>query len=35
MQYFADKLSQCQTLEEASDIFRYNGNRSDPGAQYA
>jgi len=28
MQYFADKLSQCQTLEEASDIFRYNGNRS-------
>ncbi|MDD3104866.1 MAG: YfhO family protein [Bacteroidales bacterium] len=28
MQYFADKLSQCQTLEEASDIFKYNGLRS-------
>ncbi|MFA5752872.1 MAG: YfhO family protein, partial [Bacteroidales bacterium] len=28
MQYFADKLSQCQTLEEASDIFTYNGNHS-------
>jgi len=28
MQYFADKLSQCQTLEEASDIFKYNGSHS-------
>ncbi len=28
MQYFADKLSQCQTLEEAAGIFQYNGNNS-------
>jgi len=28
MQYFIDKLRQCQTLEEASEIFAYHGSNT-------